>query len=253
MKLIDTHTHVNFPEFIQDAPEVIERALEAGIGMINVGTDLENSEKAAALAENFDNVWAACGLHPNDFSKGFDYDAFKSLARDENIVAIGETGLDFYRTKDKDFQAQQKEFFLKHVELAKEIKKALIVHCREAYAEAFQVLEKEIRNLPGVVVHSFTGTWEEAKRFVDLGTHLSFNGILTFTHDYDKMVAKVPMENILLETDAPFLAPEPYRGRRNEPLFVQFAAQQLAKIKKMEIEEVSKITTDNAKKLFKLK
>jgi TatD DNase family protein len=252
MKLIDTHTHVNFPEFIQDAPEVIERALEAGIGMINIGTDLENSEKAAALAENFDNVWASCGVHPNDFSKGFDYDAFKALAHDENIVAIGETGLDFYRTKDKDFQRQQKEFFLEHIKLAKEIKKPLIVHCRDAYSEAYEVLKDEASKLKGIVVHSFTGTWEEAEKFIELGIYLSFNGILTFTHDYDKMVAKAPMESVLLETDAPFLAPEPYRGRRNEPLFVQFAAQQLAKIKKLEIDEVAQTTTNNAIKLFDL-
>jgi TatD DNase family protein len=252
MKLIDTHCHVNFPEFDKDAPEVIERALAENIGMINVGVDLETSEKAVALAEQVDEVYAAVGLHPNEKNASFDYELFKDLAYDKNVVAVGETGLDFYRNPQNEARVQQEGKFRNHIALASELKKTLVVHCRQAYAEALKILKPEIVGLEEAVIHSFTGSWEEAKKFLDIGVYLSFNGIITFARDYDEVVQKTPLEYIILETDAPFLTPEPHRGKRNEPLYVTFVAKQLAKLKELEFEEVVQVTTNNAKKLFKL-
>lgn len=258
IRYFDTHTHVNFKDLAKDEAAVMARAATAGVAMVNVGTDYETSQAAIALAEKYDFAWASVGLHPNDFylEKGFysDFDAvkFKELAKHKRVVAIGETGLDFYRTKSGEDQKIQAQNFLKHIEIVTSLKKALIVHCREAYNSAYEIIKTHRESLSEFVIHSFTGDWPTAKLFLDLGGFLSFNGIITFARQYDDVVRNAPLGQIVLETDAPFLTPTPHRGKRNEPSYVKFVAEKIAELKGVSIEEIAAVTTENAKKLYKL-
>ena len=258
MKLFDTHTHVNFKDFNADQDEVMRRAAEGGVALVNVGTDYDTSRAAVELAEKHEGVWASVGLHPNDFylEKGFysDFaaDKFKKLAEHKKVVAVGETGLDFYRTKKEDDQKAQRENFLKQIEMASALKKTLIIHCRDAYPQTYEILKARRPRLVEVVVHSFTGAWADAKNFLDLGCFIAFNGIITFARNYDKTVKSAPLNQIVLETDAPFLTPAPHRGRRNEPSYVKYVAEKLAEIRGLSLEETAVVTSQNAFKLYQL-
>lgn len=239
--------------------------------MICVGTDLEMSKKAIELAEKYDQIklpdgnlgvgkiWATVGCHPNESIKEFGIEDYRELAKHPKVVGIGEIGLDYYRTEEHKARIKQQEIFRQFLELSKELSKPIVIHCRNspqrgknpnnAYDDIIDILKN---NSVKGVVHSFTGDFEIACKFLDLGLFLGLNGIITFTNEYNDMVAKVPLERILIETDAPYLSPVPYRGRRNEPLYVEFVAQRIAKIKNISLEEVIEETTNNAKKLFSL-
>lgn len=224
--------------------------------MICVGTDLETSKKAIGLAEKHDLIWATVGLHPTNTSSSHDRDQMMCLAKElgelakhPRVVAIGETGLDYYRASEKEKQGKQKEIFRQFLELSKKLGKPIIIHCRDAYDDALEILKG---NPTAGVIHSFTGDFNLAGKFLDLGLFLGLNGIITFTDEYDDMVANVPLDRILIETDAPYLAPMPHRGKRNEPLFVEFVARRIAEIKKISFEEVAEETGKNAINLFKL-
>ena len=247
--LIDSHTHPQFPQYDKDREEVIKRALDKGVGMICVGTDLETSKQAIELAHKYDGIYASVGLHPNDNNREeFDYDKYLELAKDEKVVAIGETGLDYYRTEgEKNFE-KQKEIFKLQIRLAREVGLPLIIHCRDAYEDTFSILsqEKEIRG----VMHSFLSSVKNAKKFLDLGLYLGFNGIITFARDYDKVIKETPLEKILIETDAPFLAPEPYRGKRNESLYVEYICGKLSTLLNIDKNIIATRTVDNSKTLF---
>lgn len=254
--LIDSHSHPQFSQYDKDREEVIKRSIEKGIGIICVGTDFEMSKKAVELAEKYDMVLATIGFHPSD-NENFDYNACLELAKDKKVVAVGETGLDYYRTVNKKLQIKQKEVFLEHIRLTKEVNKPLIIHCRDAYNDMIEILNTNYRlqntnyTLQGVI-HSFTGTRSDAQKYLDLGFYIGLNGIITFTGDYDETVLNVPLDRILLETDAPFLSPVPYRGKRNEPSYVEFVGRKIAEIKRMDFSEVAKTTIENTQKLFKL-
>jgi len=277
--LFDTHTHLNFKDFDRDVDKLIKKTLEAGVWLINVGTNYLSSERAVKLASHHkQGVYAAVGLHPmnikqDSFVKSasfkrpedileedFDFEKYKELAKEQNVLAIGEIGLDYWRkpkTKKKlnSFKERQINIFLKQVELAKELNLPLIVHCRAAHSDLVSLLTtnptfQEIK-LRGVI-HSFTGSWEEAKKYLELGFYLGFNGII-FKLDLKEIIQNTPLERILIETDAPFLIPPQVSFlRRNEPLFVKYVAQEIAKIKKQSFEKIAEITTENAKKLFNL-
>ncbi len=258
--MIDSHCHPQFPQYDQDRDEMIRRALDGGVQMICVGTDLNMSKKAIELAEKYDGIWAATGLHPNDnLGEKFDETAYEELLRQDKVVAVGEIGLDYYRTTETQKQEEQRKTFIEFLELAKKIKKPLILHCRDAqagstgraYPDLIDIIKSGYVNLGGVV-HSYTGSLEEAKQFLNLGLYLGFNGIVTFTRQYDEIVKYIPLDRILLETDAPYLAPVPHRGKRNEPLYVEFVARRIAEIKNISSEEVVEKTEENTKKLFKL-
>lgn len=248
--MIDSHCHLQFPQYDADRDEVIKRTLAAGYGMVRVGTDLEMSRKAVELANRHSGLWASVGLHPNEsLDKEFDINAYKELAQDKKVVAIGEAGLDYYRTPEIEKQRVQQERFRAQIFLAKELDKPLILHYRQSYDNIIEILkDNPVRG----VAHSFSGTWEVAQNFLDLGFYLGFNGIITFTKQYDDIIAKIPMDRILLETDAPYLAPVPYRGKRNEPLYMIEVAKKIAEIKETSVEEVAGQTTQNAAELFKL-
>jgi TatD DNase family protein len=244
----DSHCHPQFPHYDHDRNEVISRALERGVSMICVGTDIKTSKQALELAKN-SGIWAAVGVHPNDLDD-FVMDDFVHLINEEKVVAVGEVGLDYYRTKGDEKQKKQREVFKQFINLAYQYKKPLILHLRDSHKDAIEILKSAKDILYGGVAHSFTGTLEEAREYLNLGLHLGFNGIITFARQYNEVVIHTPLEKILLETDAPYLTPEPYRGQRNEPAYVLEVAKKVAEIKGISLEEVVETTTQNVLKLF---
>jgi TatD DNase family protein len=258
--IFDSHCHPQMAQYDKDREEVIKRALEEGISMICVGTDLETSRQAIELAQKYEGMWATVGLHPNDnLNEKFESEKYKELLQQEKVVAFGEIGLDYYRTEKPEDQKFQKERFIQQLELAKELKKTLILHCRDgksgstgpAYKDMIEILSQGYA-ANGGVMHSFTGTIKEVRQFLDLGLHIGLNGIITFARQYDEIVKEVSLERILLETDSPYLTPEPYRGKRNESAYVIEVAKKLAELKNEPYEKVIEQTTKNCRKLFNL-
>jgi len=251
--LFDTHTHTQFEDYDQDHDDVIRRALSADTWMINVGTDLSLSQKAVALAHQYEEgVYASVGLHPNDVVADTDFALFEKLAKDPKVVGIGECGLDYYRTTNQEAQETQRTFFIKHVELAKKLNKPLIIHCRNAHHDLLPLLKRYAQGANGVM-HFFggEGAWENARAYLDMGFYISFSGVVTFAkYGHEADIKSIPLERLLIETDAPFAAPEPHRGKRNEPSFVARTAEKLAAIKGVSMEELAAATTQNARMLF---
>lgn len=264
MRLADIHCHLNFPEFDRDRDEVIKRALNKEIWMINVGTDLETSKKSIELAEKYEGVWATVGLHPTDRAgEDFDLARYRGLlARHPKVVAIGECGLDLFRIKNnalpagrQELRIKQKDIFRKQIELAIELNKPLMIHCRDAYEDVFNILKSYFLNHKSDLranMHFFSGDWKQAEKFLELGFSLSFAGPITFSHDYDEVIKNMPLEKIMAETDSPFAAPALYRGKRNEPFYVREVIKRIAEIKNVSCEEAAKITTQNAINFFGL-
>lgn len=251
--LIDTHAHVNFSAYRLDADEVIRQSLDNNTWLINVGSQYPTGKKAVELAEKYkEGVYAAVGLHPIHVQDGFDYEKYKQLARSPGVVAIGEIGLD-YKEEYVPFKEKQKEVFLKQLELAQELHLPIIFHCRMAHDDLINILNSQflIHNykLQGVV-HCFTGNWVQAEKYLGMGLYLGFNGII-FKMNLDDIIKKTPLERILIETDSPYLTPPQTEGR-NEPLYVKYIAEKIAEIKKITYEEITKITTENAKNLFEI-
>lgn len=254
MKYIDIHCHLNLGEFDLDQKEVIERAQEKEVGMIVVGVDRASSEKAVKIAEENKGVWAAIGLHPADnTSEIFDMAFYRKLASHPKVVAIGETGFDYYHMPIED-KLRQQDIFEKHISIANEVKKPLMLHLRNgmkgesAYKDAIEVLKKHAK-VHGDV-HFFAGNLQEAHEFTKLGFRISFTGVITFTRDYDEVIKNIPLNMIMTETDAPFVAPIPYRGQRNEPVYVIEIANKIAEIRGEPVDKVSQHLVYNAKKLF---
>ena len=225
--------------------------------MICVGTDLETSKQGIALAEKHKNIWATVGVHPNVVGELYEVQSYEIHMAEPKVVAIGEVGLDYYRTQEPEKQKNQKEIFEQFIDLAQKTNKPMILHFRDspkgsegrAYKDALEILPKDFSN---GVAHSFTGNVEEAKKYVSRGMYLGFNGIITFARQYDEVVKYIPLENILLETDSPYLTPEPHRSQRNEPLYVKEVAKKVAELKNISVEKVIEVTTQNVIKLFKI-
>lgn len=269
MKYFDCHTHTNFVAYSEDHDEVILRAKDAGVGMNVVGTQLDTSKAAVALAEKYDNVYATIGLHPVHTTKSyhdveelgvggkeftsrgevFDMAAYEELGDNPRVIAVGECGLDYYRS-DESSKEIQKKVFIQQIELANALKKPLMLHIRNAYEDALEIIKSHAK-VQGDV-HFFAGDWNIAKQFLDIGFTLSFTGVITFTHDYDEVVKNAPLDMILSETDAPYVTPVPHRGRRNEPLYVQEVVRAIARIRGEDLEKVSTQLLSNARRVFKL-
>ncbi len=254
--IFDSHCHPQFPQYKNDREEVIQRALDGGVFMVAVGTDLETSKQGIELAQKHDGMWATVGLHPNDLNYELRITDYELLLKEPKVVAVGEVGLDYYRTPEPEKQKRQKDIFEQFIDLAQRTDMPMILHFRDSpkgssgrvHKDALEILPKDIAG----VSHSFTGNLEEAKEYLDRGMYMGFNGIITFARQYDEVVKYVPLENILLETDAPYLTPEPYRGQRNEPLYVKEVAKKIAEIKGETLEKVIKQTTKNSQNLYKL-
>lgn len=263
--LFDVHTHAQFAIYEKDADEVIRRALDAGVWVANVGTERGTSQAAIDFAHRYkEGVYATVGLHPTHTAKShhdtqemasapageaFEYEAYKKMASDPKVVAIGECGLDYFRLSEET-KKRQREVFEKHIALASELGKPLMVHCRNAFADLIATLKGSDLPQSRGIIHFMTGSKEDAQELLALGFSFSFGGVLTFTHDYDEVVGMIPLDRILLETDAPYVAPVPYRGKRNEPSYVIETAKKIAEMKNMSFEEVAGTTTTNALKLF---
>ena len=253
--LIDTHCHLDFDRFDKDRDEVVQRAADAGVTQIVVpALDLDNCRTVLALTEKYEGVFAAVGIHPNSSADWQDswVGALRDLAQHPKVVAIGEIGLDYYW--DKSPKAVQHRALGRQLELAAELDLPVIIHNRESSADVIQLLSESPlvgRENPGVL-HSFSGDWETAVSALDLGYYLGFTGPVTFkkADDLREIAQKVPDDRILVETDAPFLTPHPYRGKRNEPAYVAYVAEQLAKERGVETAVFAQQTTENARRLF---
>lgn len=248
--LIDTHAHLDFPPFDDNRSEVIQRALaELGL-IINAGANLESSQKSVELAKNYPQIYAAVGIHPQDAqeveSLSQAMEKLRALAKNPKVVAIGECGLDYHGENiDKE---KQKKFFKAQLDLAKEINLPVIIHCRDTQNEILQLIKAPLKG----VFHCFSGDKEFLKKVLDLCFYVGFCGNLTFKNAKElQEVAKIaPLERILLETDSPYLSPEPFRGLRNEPKNVKIICEFIAALKGLAPNEVAQTTTENAKKLF---
>jgi TatD DNase family protein len=247
--LVDTHAHLDNEAFAPDLPEVLRRAREAGIGrIVTIGTDVESSRRARALAEEHPDVWFAAGIHPHDADAPKDVDALRELAAHPRAVAVGETGLD--TVKNYSSMPNQKELLVRHLEIALEADKPVTIHCREAHAALYPILRAHAP-LRGVI-HCFNGGWPDAENYLSLNFYLSIAGPVTYpgAGDLREVVQRIPLDNLLVETDCPFLPPQKFRGQRNEPSYVRFAAEEIARVQGRTVEEVVEATSRNARNLF---
>ncbi|MBN1663391.1 MAG: TatD family hydrolase [Deltaproteobacteria bacterium] len=249
---IDSHAHLELEEYDHDRDEVVQRAKDAGVEVIiTIGIDLADGRKAVALTERYDGVYAAIGVHPHD-AGGIDdktYAALKDLAKNKKVVAYGEIGLDFYRNLSaKDIQIRR---FGEQLDVAIDLDLPIIIHDRDAHEEIYNMLKPWAGKRRGVI-HCFSGDAAMAKRFLDLGFYISIPGPVTFqkASKIQNVVRQVPLASLLIETDAPFLTPDPHRGKRNEPAFVVHTAKKIAEIKGISVEEVGLVTARNTKALF---
>ena len=252
--LIDTHCHLDFPEFDHDRSEVIRRAKEEGLSyIINIGSSIEGSRRSIELAKEYDFIYASAGIHPHEADKVGEkqIDILKELAHNPKVVAIGEIGLDYYRNYSKT--ENQKSLFLDLIKLAKDLGLPVIIHNRQAEEDVLKILKQA---LPiRAVIHCFSADEKFLQDILELGFFVSYTCNITYkkAQNLRDLVKKTPLDRIFLETDAPYLPPEGFRGKRNEPFWVKRLADEIAKIKNTTAEEVAKITTQNAKSFFKLK
>ncbi|MFH1129143.1 MAG: TatD family hydrolase [Patescibacteria group bacterium] len=273
--LIDTHAHLNFKDFDDDREEIIKQCQKNDIVVLNIGVNYTTSKEVIELAEKYNNCWATVAVHPHDIAEsrdgvGFDYNKFLELAKHSRVVGIGECGLDYQLIEaDKrrlgtqidaeKAQKQQQEIFIQHLKLAQEVDKPIIIHSRRLFPEILEIIKtfqaSSIKHLNGVL-HCYMGRWSYAEEYLKLGFYLSFTGLITYARDYDKVIKNCPLDRILIETDSPYLTPDPLRKKdeivRNTPLNVELVARKIAEIKGISFEEVAEQTTKNAQKLFKI-
>ena len=259
MNYIDTHCHLNFSQYHQDMEEVIARAFEAGVfRLINVGIDIQTSQESINLASRYQNIFASVGIHPHNTREvsGKIMAQLESLAQEAKVIAIGEIGLDYFgylSTKNV-----QKNVFIDQLKLALKLKKPVIIHCRDAYQDVLDILDQiylpEVTDRSPGVIHSFSSGIHYLQEFLKRGFYIGFNGMITYpgNEQLAKVVRIAPIERLLIETDAPFLTPQDYRGQRNEPIWVIEVAKTIAQLKDLSLEEVARLTTDNATRLFGL-
>jgi len=278
--LIDTHAHLSYPDFAEELPEVIARASDAGVKkIVSIGPDVEAARRSLDIAGQFHGVYATVGLHPGDVPNHTlcDMPALETLAKGPKVVAIGEAGLDYYRlpggrgasrdpsetgspsaTEAAALKQQQKDLFWAQLELAKERWLPVVIHNRAADADILEILRAHAEGLPKNwrpwgVMHCFSGDEKFAFDCLEIGLFISYTGILTFKSAaaLRAVAKKVPLDCVMLETDAPYLAPQPHRGKRNEPAYVPLIAETLAQTKGVTVEEVARVTTENAHRLFR--
>lgn len=257
MNFVDTHCHLNDEKFTDDLSEVFERAKSAGVmRIINFGDTLKSSAAVVELAKNFNGMFAGVGVHPEeiaDFDKNSAEKIFE-LAKNKKVVAIGEIGLDYYWEKDSEKRLLQQKIFIEQLDITRQLNLPVCIHEREAHGDALKILKTEAKNLRGVM-HCYSGSLEMAREIWKMGWLTGFDGPLTFKNSakLPEIVKAAPREMILIETDAPYLAPVPNRGKRNEPSFVVDVAKKIAEIRGETLEEVANYTTENAKRLYNLK
>lgn len=253
--IFDTHTHLNVEAFENEIPEVIERARELGVTeMAVVGFDTPTITKSLALSEAYKDIYSIIGWHPTEagsYTKEIET-TLQSQLETPKVVALGEIGLDYHWMEDP--KEVQDKIFRRQIAIAKEMNLPISIHTREALEDTYKILKEEKTHDIGGIMHSFSGDDEWAKRFLDLGMHISFSGVVTFKKAFEVHEAAkvVPMDKLLVETDAPYLAPMPYRGKRNEPGYTRYVAEKVAELRNISFEEVANVTRENAHRLFRI-
>ncbi|MEI3604556.1 TatD family hydrolase [Pseudogracilibacillus sp. SE30717A] len=253
--LFDTHVHLNARQYKDDREEVIQRAFAQGVThMVVVGFDDETIPLAIEIAEKYDTIYAAVGWHPVDAihyeEKHLAY--LERLSKHPKVVALGEMGLDYYwDTSPKDIQEQ---VFRKQIQLAKRVNMPIIIHNRDATEDVIRILQEENAKEIGGIMHCFSGTAADVQACLDMNFYISLGGPVTFKNakEVQEIAKIIPLERLLIETDCPYLAPHPYRGKRNEPAYVSFIAEKIAELKEMDVEEVGEVTFQNAMKFFRI-
>lgn len=253
--LFDTHCHLNVDAFAEDAEEVIQRAKEAGVGRFAVvGFDAPTIKKSLALSAKHPEIYSIIGWHPTEAGTYTPQveESLVSLLAEEKVVAMGEMGLDYHwNTSPPDVQ---KRVFRRQIQIAKDFQLPISIHMRDAIEDTYQILREEKVSEYGGIMHSYGGDVEYMKRFLDLGMHISLSGVLTFKKatEVHEVAKVVPLDRLLIETDAPYLAPVPYRGKRNEPGYVRYVAERVAELRDVSVEDIAVATTRNANQLFRL-
>lgn len=271
----DIHSHLESSKFNEDRQKVISRMKDEGVFTIVVGTDLENSKKVVRLADKYENIFASIGLHPTDKKEDFKEEDFLELVKNPKVVAVGECGLEFSRLvpsettivyddlsltglsdNSEEEKTRQIDIFEKQIDFAVKYDKPLMIHCRDAHFETINILNEKKKQYGEKLrgnIHFFSGDVDVAQAYLDLDFTMSFTGVITFTKDYDEVIRYIPLEKIMSETDAPYVAPVPYRGKRCEPLYVKEVVKRIAEIKGLDEEIVKKTMVENAIKFFNLK
>lgn len=253
MELVDTHSHINMPEY-EDLEATIAKAKDYGVTKVIIpSVDVNSFEQVIKISNEYEGVYCALGIHPTEAqnAKDEDFEKITKLCKNEKVVAIGECGLDYYW--DRSTIDVQKGAFLKQIQIAKALKKPLLIHDREAHKDTFDMLTQNIEKdeIP-VVMHCFSGSLEFAMECIKRGFYIALGGVVTFKNakKVHEIAQKIPLESLLLETDAPYLTPVPYRGGVNEPAYIKFIAEEIAKLREISVEEVASITTQNVKMIF---
>ena len=254
--LIDSHAHLEMPEFKRDLEAVIQRATQSGVEYIfTVGTEKKDWTRAVEIANSHPSLYAILGVHPHNAKEIDDqtYPTLRELCREKKVKAYGEIGLDFFRNlSPREVQLKR---FREQIALAKELRLPIVVHDREAHPETLEILKSEKAEECGGIIHCFSGDYEMAKVCIDMGFYISVPGSITFKNaeGLRGVVKRIPIESLIIETDAPFLTPEPFRGKRNEPSYVRYTAEKVAELKKISFEKVAEATTANAMRVYRMK
>lgn len=250
--LIDSHCHINFPELSANMDTILENMRQNDVAFaLCVGVNLENFHQIRSLAEQYEQIYASVGVHPDHESDAEPtVELLVQLAQHPRVVAIGETGLDYYRLKgDLEWQRTR---FRTHIRAARTCKKPLIIHTREAADDTLRIMREEGANHIGGVMHCFTESLSVALAAIEMGFYISFSGIVTFKNakDLKEVARQIPLERMLVETDSPYLAPVPFRGKMNQPAYVKHVAEEIAKLRDVSVEEIGRVTTENFQRLF---
>ena len=253
--LIDSHAHLEMPEFKRDLEAVIHRARQSGVEYIfTIGTEKRDWTRTLEIARSYPFIYAILGVHPHHVKEMDDqtYPTLRQLCREEKVKAYGEIGLDFFRNlSPREVQIKR---FREQIALAKELGLPIVVHDREAHQEILEILKSEKAEECGGIIHCFSGDGEMAKQCLEMGFYISIPGSITFNNSerFREIVRSLPLDSLLVETDAPFLTPMPFRGKRNEPSYIRYTAEKVAEVKKISFEKVAEVTTENAFRVFKL-
>ena len=254
--IFDSHAHYDDHAFDEDREEVLAALAESGVGtVVNVGASLEGTRRTVELAERYPFIYGAAGVHPDEVNE-LNEDTFawlKEQCAGDRIVAVGETGLDYYR--DRTDHETQKKWFIRQLELAKETKLPVVIHSRDAAQDTLDIMKDIHAEDIGGVIHCFSYGWEMAKIYLDMGFYLGIGGVVTFKNakKLKEVVQRAPMDRLVLETDAPYLAPEPYRGKRNASHYLKYVAEEIAALRSMAPDEVIHITEENGKQMYRIR
>lgn len=252
--LFDSHAHLDDEKFDEDREQVIARIFESGVaGFVNVGACMASSARSVTLATQYEKIYAAVGIHPHDAENALekDYEQLAIWSKLPKVVGIGEIGLDYYY--DLSPRDVQRKVFVRQIDVARQMNMPIIIHDRDAHADILDVIKKEAKGVRGIL-HCFSGSLEMAKEIIKLGFYISIAGPVTFKNaaKLPEIVANVPLERLLIETDSPYLTPHPHRGKRNEPTYVRLVAEQVASLRGMELSALAEATHNNAKDIFKI-